>query len=252
MIWISSLTMIIVLLCVIIIFEVSNLNYKNIQKGTFISRPNRFIAYCKINEKEEICHVKNTGRCKELLIRGCEVYLEKSDKISRKTKYDIIAVNKSGILINMDSQAPNKAVLEWLNSQKPFGDDMEAYAEQTYGKSRFDFLLKSNKTDRKIYLEVKGCTLERDGIALFPDAPTARGVKHVNELMTCIENGMEGAILILVQMSGVKYFTPNYETHKEFGEALKKAKEKGAAILCYDSIVTPDSIKVGNPVEIRL
>jgi len=239
-------------LYVIISVEVKNLKYKNIHKGIFLRRPNRFISYCNIDGKEEICHVKNTGRCRELLVEGCEVYLEKSDNPSRKTKYDLVAVNKGGKLINMDSQAPNKAVYEWLNEQRPFGNDMEAFPEQTYGKSRFDFLLKSNKTDRMLYLEVKGCTLEREGVVLFPDAPTERGVKHVDELVTCIENGMEGAILILVQMSGIKYFTPNYETHRQFGEALKRAKEKGVTILCYDSIVTPDSIKVGKPVEIRL
>lgn len=228
------------------------MKYQNIQKGIFLRRPNRFIAYCKINGKKEICHVKNTGRCRELLINGCEVFLEKSDNPNRKTQYDLIAVNKNGRLINMDSQAPNKAVYEWLKEQKPFGQDIEVFPERTYGKSRFDFFMKSDKSDRKIYLEVKGCTLEQNGVVLFPDAPTERGLKHINELINCVENGMEGAILILVQMSDVRYFTPNYETHREFGEELKAAKEKGVTIMCYDSIVTPDSIKVGKPVEIRL
>ena len=228
------------------------MNYKNIHSGKFISRPNRFIANVEIDGQVQVCHVKNTGRCKELLVPGCRVYLEKSDNPNRKTLYDLVAVEKGKRLINMDSQAPNKAVGEWLNSVCPFGKDMSAFAEKTFGNSRFDFCIKSNKTDRTIFLEVKGCTLENDGVVLFPDAPTERGVKHINELCRCVELGYEAVILILVQMSDVRYFTPNYETHPQFGEALKKAKEKGVTILCYDSIVTPESINVGKPVEIRL
>lgn len=228
------------------------MRYSNIHSGEFVSRPNRFIANVLIDGREQVCHVKNTGRCKELLVRGSKVYLEKSDNPDRKTQYDLVAVEKNGILINMDSQAPNKAAEEWLRERKPFGEDMEVFPEQTYGNSRFDFCLKSNKTDRKMYLEVKGCTLEREGVVLFPDAPTERGLKHINELISCAEQGIGAAILILVQMSGVKYFTPNYETHREFGQALKRAKEKGVTLLCYDSLVTPESLQVNSPVEIRL
>lgn len=227
------------------------MRYKNIHKGVFISRPNRFIANVEIEGREEVCHVKNTGRCKELLTDHARVWLEKSDNPNRKTAYDLVAVQKGQRLINMDSQAPNKAVGEWLREQKPLGD-LEVYPEKTYGGSRFDFYLQSNKTDRKAFLEVKGCTLERDGVVLFPDAPTERGVKHIKELAECVSKGFEAYILILVQMSDVKYFTPNYETHKEFGEALKEARQKGVQILCYDCNVTPETMTVGKPVEVRL
>jgi sugar fermentation stimulation protein A len=230
------------------------LKYPNITQGEFVSRPNRFIAVCRIDGREEVCHVKNTGRCRELLTQGCRVYLTKSDNPSRKTAYDLVATDKGGILINMDSQAPNKAVFEWLSQTEPFGSDMEIHPERKYGNSRIDFYLKSKKTDRQIFLEVKGCTLEKDGVVMFPDAPTERGVKHVRELSNCVspEKGVEAVVFILVQMENVKYFTPNYETHPEFGEALKEAQKKGVTLLCYDSRVTPDSITVGKPVEIRL
>lgn len=228
------------------------MKYKNIHKGKFLSRPNRFIAIVEIDGKQEICHVKNTGRCKELLVSGCTVYLEKSDNPKRKTAYDLVAVEKGERLINMDSQAPNKAVAEWLEKVNPFGDNMEVFPEKTFGNSRFDFCLKSKNTDRTIYLEVKGCTLENEGIVKFPDAPTERGVKHIEELINCVEFGFKAAILILVQMEKVKYFTPNYDTHPQFGQALKKAKENGVALLCYDCKVTPESMILNAPVEIRL
>lgn len=183
---------------------------------------------------------------------GAEVFLEKSGNPDRKTEYDLVAVRKGERIINMDSQAPNKAVLEWLKEAKPFGEDMLPFPETTYGSSRFDFMLKSKKTDRTLYLEVKGCTLERDGVALFPDAPTERGVKHLRELISCREAGLDAAVMILIQMEKIKYFSPNYATHREFGEAMKLAKEKGVTLLCYDSKVTPESLTVNAPVEIRL
>ena len=228
------------------------MNYKNIHCGKFISRPNRFIANVEIDGQVQVCHVKNTGRCRELLVPGCRVYLEKSDNPHRKTLYDLVAVEKGERLINMDSQAPNKAVGEWLEKTVPFGTDMSVYPETAFGNSRLDFCIKSNKTDRTIFLEVKGCTLENDGVVLFPDAPTERGVKHIGELCRCAEQGFGAVVFILVQMSDVKYFTPNYTTHPQFGEALKKAKELGVLLLCYDSVVTPNSIDVGKPVDIRL
>ena len=227
------------------------MRYTNIHKGEFISRPNRFIANVMINGRQEVCHVKNTGRCRELLTEGCTVWLEHSDSPSRKTAYDLVTVEKGGRLINMDSQAPNKAAGEWLCEKKPFGEGFSVYPERKYGNSRFDFYLESD-SGRKIFLEVKGCTLEKDGVVLFPDAPTLRGVKHVEELSACLDEGYEAYILILVQMSDVKYFTPNYDTHPEFGEALEKAAQKGVKILCYDCDVTPDTMTVGNPVEIKL
>lgn len=226
------------------------MRYDNIHKGKFLSRPNRFIANVEIDGKAEVCHVKNTGRCKELLIEGCTVWLEHSDSASRKTAFDLVAVEKGDRLINMDSQAPNKAVGEWLREKMPFGEGFSVYPEKKYGNSRFDFYLESQ--DRKIFMEVKGCTLEKDGVVLFPDAPTLRGVKHIEELSHCLDEGYEAYIMILVQMSYVKYFTPNYDTHPEFGEALEKASRKGVKILCYDCDVTPDSLTVGKPVKVKL
>lgn len=226
------------------------MRYDNIHKGTFLSRPNRFIANVEINGKAEVCHVKNTGRCKELLVEGCTVWLEHSDSESRKTAFDLVAVEKGDRLINMDSQAPNKAVGEWLREKMPFGEGFSVYPEKKYGNSRFDFYLESQ--DRKIFMEVKGCTLEKDSVVLFPDAPTLRGVKHIEELSHCLDKGYEAYIMILVQMSNVKYFTPNYDTHSEFGEALEKASRKGVKILCYDCNVTPDSMTVGKPVKVKL
>lgn len=226
------------------------MRYDNIHKGKFLSRPNRFIANVEIDGKAEVCHVKNTGRCKELLVEGCTVWLEHSDSESRKTAFDLVAVEKGDRLINMDSQAPNKAVGEWLREKMPFGGGFSVYPEKKYGNSRFDFYLESQ--DRKIFMEVKGCTLEKDGVVLFPDAPTLRGVKHIEELSHCLDEGYESYIMILVQMSDVKYFTPNYDTHPELGEALEKAAQKGVKILCYDCNVTHDSMTVGKPVKVKL
>ena len=226
------------------------MRYDNIHKGKFLSRPNRFIANVEIDGKAEVCHVKNTGRCKELLVEGCTVWLEHSDSESRKTAFALVAVEKGDRLINMDSQAPNKAVGEWLREKIPFGEGFSVYPEKKYGNSRFDFYLESQ--DRKIFMEVKGCTLEKDGVVLFPDAPTLRGVKHIEELSHCLDDGYESYIMILVQMSDVKYFTPNYDTHPEFGEALEKASRKGVKILCYDCNVTHDSMTVGKPVKVKL
>lgn len=228
------------------------MRYNNIHKGIFLSRPNRFIANVEIDGRVEVCHVKNTGRCKELLIPGAEVRLEKVSNPDRRTAFDLVAVQKGERLINMDSQAPNKAVGEWLREKKPFGGDMEVFSEKTHGSSRFDFYLQSDKTDRKIFMEVKGCTLERNGVAMFPDAPTERGVKHIIGLADCIDEGFEAYVLLLIQMKDIKYFTPNYETHPEFGEALKAAEKRGVKILCYDCIVTPDSMTLDKPVEIKL
>lgn len=228
------------------------MKYNNIYKGIFKSRPNRFIAHVEIDGKTQVCHVKNTGRCKELLVPDAVVYLEKSDNPNRKTAYDLIAVEKGNRLINMDSQIPNRAVEEWIRAGGLTGENPFVKPESKFGDSRFDFYIESENSDRKIYAEVKGCTLEKCGIAMFPDAPTLRGVKHINELVKCVEAGFEAYIIFLIQMNDVKYFTPNYETHPEFGKALKTAKKKGVTILAFDSIVTPDSIILNEPVEIRL
>ena len=209
------------------------MKYNRVIPGVFLKRPNRFIAHVCIHGKEEVCHVKNTGRCKELLVSGCTVYCAVSDNPNRKTKFDLIAVEKkvesSTLLINMDSQAPNAAVKEWLASgASPFGQIDLLKPECRHGNSRFDFYLECNK--RKIFIEVKGVTLEDDGVVLFPDAPTERGVKHVHELIQCHAEGYETYILFVVQMERARYFTPNRKTHPEFADALCEAKQAARSL----------------------
>ena len=231
------------------------MKYNRVVPGIFQKRPNRFIAHVCIHGKEEVCHVKNTGRCKELLVSGCTVYCAVSDNPNRKTKFDLIAVEKkvesSTLLINMDSQAPNAAVKEWLASgASPFGQIDLLKPECRHGNSRFDFYLECNK--RKIFIEVKGVTLEDDGVVLFPDAPTERGVKHVHELIQCHGEGYETYILFVVQMERARYFTPNRKTHPEFADALCEAKQAGVELLAYMCTVSPDEMKMDKPLEIKL
>ncbi|MBQ9284215.1 MAG: DNA/RNA nuclease SfsA [Acidaminococcaceae bacterium] len=231
------------------------MKYKRVVPGVFLKRPNRFIAHVCIHGKEEVCHVKNTGRCKELLVPGCTVYCAVSDNPNRKTKFDLIAVEKkvesSTLLINMDSQAPNAAVKEWLASgASPFGQIDLLKPEYRHGNSRFDFYLECNK--RKIFIEVKGVTLEDDGVVLFPDAPTERGVKHVHELIQCHGEGYETYILFVVQMERSRYFTPNRKTHPEFADALCEAKQADVELLAYMCTVCPDEMKMDKPLEIKL
>ena len=231
------------------------MKYNRVIPGVFLKRPNRFIAHVCIHGKEEVCHVKNTGRCKELLVPGCTVYCAVSDNPNRKTKFDLIAVEKkvesSTLLINMDSQAPNAAVKEWLASgASPFGQIDLLKPECRHGNSRFDFYLECNK--RKIFIEVKGVTLEDDGVVLFPDAPTERGVKHVHELIQCHGEGYETYILFVVQMERARYFTPNRKTHPEFADALSEAKQAGVELLAYKCTVCPDEMKMDKPLEIKL
>lgn len=223
------------------------MKYENIVKGRFLERPNRFTAIVEIDGREEVCHVKNTGRCRELLVRDCTVYLDKAKNPERKTKYDLVAVEKGQRLINMDSYAPNIAAGNFLPQIFP---NCIIKPEYTYGNSRFDFYIKDNY--RKILLEVKGVTLEQDGVVMFPDAPTERGLKHVNELIGCTKKGYEAYLLFVIQMDKVKYFTPNRATHPEFGEALKKASREGVKLLAYDCAVTPDSMEIKSPVCIKL
>ena len=226
------------------------MKYENIIKARFISRPNRFIAEVEIDGNIEIAHVKNTGRCKELLMEGTTVYVQKSDNPARKTKYDLITVVKNGMLINMDSQAPNKVFGEWV-SQGNFAADVDLIKpECKYGKSRFDFYIEAG--GRKIFAEIKGVTLEEEGIVMFPDAPTERGVKHIKELCECVKNGYEGYIFFIIQMEQCKYFTPNKATHIEFAEALKKASECGVNINAMNCNVTKDELIILKEVEIKL
>lgn len=223
------------------------MKYKNVVKGTFIERPNRFIAKVDIDGNIHTVHVKNTGRCKELLIKGATVYLAKSDNRERKTLYDLIAVekkreNKEPLLINMDSQVPNVVAEEFLIKGNLFSENAIIKREVTYKNSRFDLYIEDN--GRKAFLEVKGVTLESDGIAMFPDAPTIRGVKHINELVSAIADGYEAYILFVIQMKGVKLFKPNAKMHKEFADVLSFAKKNGVKVLAVDSIVTKDSIEI--------
>lgn len=213
--------------------------YKNIVEGVFLSRPNRFIAQVKINEKTETVHVKNTGRCKELLIPGCKVFLSISDNPNRKTKYDLIAVEKQGLgLVNIDSQAPNQVVLEWLKEQ-----DLDLIKpEYTYGDSRLDFY--AEKGDRKILIEVKGCTLEVDGIGYFPDAPTERGTKHLRELSKAVDNGYECYICYVIQMPKVEIVKPNISTDKKYADAYYEVLKNGVKPLFLRCEITPDSLTV--------
>ena len=252
------------------------MKYNQVVPGIFLQRPNRFIAHVLINGKEEVCHVKNTGRCRELLIPGCTVYCSVSGNPQRKTKFDLIAVEKiiesqtvfantgttsqnvkstpethNTFLVNMDSQAPNAAVKEWLQSgASPFQKIDFLKPEYKYGNSRFDFYLECN--NRKIFLEVKGVTLENNGVVLFPDAPTERGVKHVRELIRCLEEGFETYVLFVVQMERALYFTPNRKTHPQFADALCEAKNAGVQLLAYTCKVTPDEMKIDKELKISL
>lgn len=224
--------------------------YSNIQQGYFLSRPNRFIAHVEINGVTEICHVKNTGRCRELLTERAVVYVQQHDDSKRKTKYSLIAVRKGNLLINMDSQAPNKAVAEWLTEKQPFGEIRVMKPECRHGNSRFDFYLETEK--RKIFIEVKGVTLENDGIAMFPDAPTARGVKHLQELTDCLQQGYEAVAIFVIQFTGAKLFKPNYATHPEFAQALRSAQAAGVQVVALECTVTPESMYIGKSVPLQL
>ncbi len=217
------------------------MNYKSIKKAKFIRRPNRFIAEVEINGREETVHVKNTGRCKELLIPGCEVWLDAPGTQGRKTKYDLVAVKKSnGLLINIDSQAPNKVVKEWLANK----DYDKVTPEYTYGNSRIDFYMERGKD--KYLMEVKGCTLEVDGIGYFPDAPTERGVKHLRELAKAAKEGYHAILAFVIQMDGITEVRPNIDTHAEFGLALEEAKAAGVEVWFLCCHVEEDGLEIVN------
>lgn len=226
------------------------MHYENIVKGEFISRPNRFIANVLIDGEIHKCHVKNTGRCRELLVPGCEVWLEHSKSEKRKTEYSLITVNKSGKLINMDSQAPNKAVEEWLERGGLLPDIKLLKREQKWGDSRFDFYFETE--NEKAYAEVKGVTLEENGVVMFPDAPTERGVKHVKELCRLKEKGFSAYLIFVIQMKDVKYFTPNIKTHKEFADALIEAEKAGVKIVAVDCFVSDDTMEIRDRVKVVL
>ena len=224
--------------------------YENIKTAKFIDRPNRFIANVEIDGKSEVCHVKNTGRCRELLTEGAAVYVQEINDSKRKTKYDLISVYKGERLINMDSQVPNKVFHEWLLRKELFKNIKLIKPECKYKNSRFDFYIEAD--NKKIFVEVKGVTLEENGVVMFPDAPTERGLKHLNELSESADDGYEAYVCFVIQMKDVLYFTPNYKTHNEFGEALKCIEKNGVNLIALDCEVTKDSITAGNLVGIVL
>ena len=225
------------------------MRYQKIVPGSFLSRPNRFIAHIEIEGSQQVCHVKNTGRCKELLQPGATVYCADCQSPARKTRYDLIAVQKGHRLINMDSQAPNQAVKEWLLSGG-LGSIEKLKPETTFGDSRFDFSF--YKDGRLCFLEVKGVTLETDGVCAFPDAPTQRGTKHLTELTRLCREGYGAYVLFVIQMSDVAFLHPNDQTDPAFGQALRQAAREGVQLLAMDCTVAPDEMVSRNPVEVRL
>lgn len=230
------------------------MRYNDIISGIFLKRPNRFIAHVMIDGREEIAHVKNTGRCRELLIPGVMVYLQQHNNPKRKTRFSVIAVQKGELLVNMDSQAPNKVMLEALSQGLSLPGLMKPYTnikpESVYGNSRFDFYVEAGQ--QEAYLEIKGVTLEDGGVAKFPDAPTERGVKHVRGLIEAANAGFLAYIIFVVQMKGISYMTPNDVTHEAFGEALREAHKAGVTILAYNCLVTPDTLQIDKAVPVIL
>lgn len=236
------------------------MTYKTIVPATFLARPNRFIAQVELEGREERVHVKNTGRCRELLIPGCTVWLAESDNPARKTRFDLVAVDKSGLLINMDSQAPNQVFRQWALDGH-FVDGLTLLRPETFwGSSRFDFYWETTPLELgtecspfdKGFVEVKGVTLEEGGLALFPDAPTQRGVKHLRELILCRQAGYRAAVCFVIQMEGMYAFSPNDQTHPQFGQALREAAQVGVEVLALECHVEPDSLVITGSVPVRL
>ena len=225
------------------------MRYSNMTPGIFLSRPNRFIAHVEIDGQVETVHVKNTGRCRELLPVGAEVWCQRAGNPARKTKFDLITVRKGNRLINMDSQAPNIATKEWLLSGG-LGTVENVRSETKHGDSRFDFSFTKDGTP--CFLEVKGVTLENDGICAFPDAPTERGAKHLRGLQRCVEDGFGAYVLFVIQMSDVKHLHPNDATDPHFGAALREAAENGVKVLAMDCRVSEDEMVICDPVPVRL
>ncbi len=226
------------------------MTYPNSIPARFLSRPNRFVAQVELDGVETTVHVKNTGRCRELLVPGARVWLVKSDNPSRKTAYDLVAVEKGDRLINMDSQAPNAVFGEWAQAGCFVPGLTLLKPEYKHGDSRFDFYWEAG--DRKGFVEVKGVTLEQDGAVYFPDAPTQRGIKHLHGLTTCLDEGYEAAVCFVIQMEQAYFFSPNDETHPAFGEALRQAHAAGVRVLALSCSVTPDSLSISAPVPVRL
>lgn len=230
------------------------MKYEKIVSGRFIERPNRFIAMVEIDGQAHKCHVKNTGRCRELLVSGATVYLEPSDNPARATAYSLIAVEKNGMIINMDSQVPNKVVMEYINAGRLFENVVNCRGEVVYGKSRLDVYAEYEAEGqvRQALIEVKGVTLEDNGVVRFPDAPTVRGTRHIYELIDAAKAGYEAYIFFVIQLQSAKYFSPNWATDPEFAQALKEAAQNNVKIIACDCVVTPDSIVIDREVEVRL
>ena len=226
------------------------MRYQNIHRAIFLARPNRFIAKVLLKGEELTVHVKNTGRCKELLVPGCTVYLEKSSNPARKTAYDLVGEDGAVRLINMDSQAPNQIFGEWAKGGHFIPGLTLLRPETTWGHSRFDFYWEAGEW--KGFVEVKGCTLEEEGWTYFPDAPTERGVKHLEELLLAKEQGYETAVCFVIQMANVKGFSPNDRTHPAFGDALRKAADSGVEVLAYECQVIPGEVYITTKVPVKL
>ena len=226
------------------------MQYRSVKKGIFQARPNRFIAHVEVDGRLEVVHVKNTGRCRELLVPGATVYLEESGNPARKTRDDLIAVEKGRLLVNMDAQAPNKVFQEGAEGGGFLSGLTLLRPETTWGSSRFDFYWEAG--ERRGFVEVKGVTLEENGHARFPDAPTERGVKHLEELIRCQAEGYEAAVCFVIQMAGMKDFAPNDVTHPAFGAALRKAAGAGVQVLARGCSVTPDTLTIAEPVKVCL
>ena len=226
------------------------MRYGEVKRGRFLARPNRFVAHVELEGERVVCHVKNTGRCRELLTSGAAVYLERAENPARKTPYDLIAVEKGDLLINMDAQAPNKVFGEWAAAGRFLPGLTALRPEFTWEDSRFDFRLEDHLGP--CFVEVKGVTLEQDGLALFPDAPTERGVKHLRGLRRAVERGYRAAGFFVVQMKGPRLFRPNDGTHPAFGQALREAAAAGVGVYAWDCAVTPESLTLDAPVEVAL
>lgn len=226
------------------------MKYKNIVTAKFIERPNRFIAKVDIDGEVHTVHVKNTGRCREILVPGTTIFLETSDNPDRKTKYDLVSAVKGERIINIDSQLPNHLVEEWLENQDIFRNITYVKREKTYGKSRFDFYIEAD--NKKIFIEVKGVTLENDNVVSFPDAPTERGIKHLNELLEAVKEGYEAYVFFVVQLKDVRYFTPADDKHKEFADTLRYVASKGVNVIAYDCSVTANEIIICDKVLVKL
>ena len=232
------------------------MTYENIRRAVFVDRPNRFIAHIELDGEIKVCHVKNTGRCRELLIPGAEIFVQDFGVESpggphaRKTRYDLITVRKGERLINIDSAAPNKVFAEWVRAGGLFSGVTLLRPETRFGGSRFDFYIEAG--GRRAFVEVKGDTLEEDGVARFPDAPTERGVKHLRELIACRDVGYDTYAVFVIQMKDVRYMEPNWATHPAFGEALGDAARAGVRVLAVDCFVTEDSITAADMVAVRV